>query len=139
MRKPKPHQPQPFAPTDPRSRWVGPEHLAKITVNGVPATALIDGGAQVNAVTSRFQEEHGLPLYPLSELLAGDITIVGNAGVRTSPKGFTLAKIRIEGIAGYEEENVLLVQDDDSLKGEQVPIVLGTCTINRVIPRIKES
>ena len=66
---PKPHQPR-FPPTDPRSRWVGPEHLATVLIDDCSTTALVDGGAQVNVMTSDFLKK--LRLSMIREMLPLD-------------------------------------------------------------------
>ena len=118
---------------------MGPEHLAAVQIDDHTTTALVDGGAQVNVMTSDFLGKLELPLHPLSDLYEGKITIVGNAGLRTTPLGFTIATVKINGVADYQEEHVFMVQHDSSYKAKKVPIILGTCTINRVVPMIKES
>ena len=42
-------------------------------------------------------------------------------------------------VAGYDEDVVFLVVLDGSDFGKRVPIVIGTCTLTRVINVIKET
>ena len=50
-----------------------------------------------------------------------------------------IARLQVREVAGYDEDVVFLVVPDGSNFGKQVPIVIGTCTLVRVINVIKES
>ena len=50
-----------------------------------------------------------------------------------------IARLQVKEVAGYDEEVVFLVVPDESNFGKQFPIVIGTCTLTRVINVIKES
>ena len=39
---------------DTRDRWLGPENIGQILVNGQPVTTLINNGARMNTVTPSF-------------------------------------------------------------------------------------
>ena len=55
------------------------------------------------------------------------------------PLGFVIARLQVGEVAGYDEDAVFLVVPDGSNFGKRVPIVIGTCTLARVINVIKES
>ena len=67
------------------------------------------------------------------------VNLVGLGGMRTSPLGFIILCIQVWGIAGYDEDVVFLVVPDESDFGRRVPLVMGTCTISRLINVIHES
>ena len=50
-----------------------------------------------------------------------------------------IARLQVREVAGYGEDVVFLVVPDGSNFGKRVPIVIGTCTLVRVINVIKES
>ena len=50
-----------------------------------------------------------------------------------------IARLQVREVAGYDEDAVFLVVPDGSNFGKRVPIVIGTCTLARVINVIKES
>ena len=50
-----------------------------------------------------------------------------------------IARLQVREVAGYDEDVVFLVVPDGSNFGKRVPIVIGTCTLARVINVIKES
>ena len=45
----------------------------------------------------------------------------------------------MEGVWGYDEDQVALVISDPTNFGSRVPVTLGTSAINRIINVIKES
>ena len=47
--------------------------------------------------------------------------------------------MQVRGIAGYDKDAVFLVVPDESDFGWRVPLVVGTCTIGRMINVIRES
>ena len=76
---------------------------------------------------------------PLSGLVNYPLHLVGLGGRRTCPLGFVIARLQVREVAGYDEDVVFLVVPDGSNFGKRVPIVIGTCTLARVINVIKES
>ena len=120
-------------------RWVGPETLVDVVLEGCEASALADSGSQVNTMTPEFVQERGYPVLPLSGLVNYPLHLVGLGGRRTCPLGFVIARLQVREVAGYDEDVVFLVVPDGSNFGKRVPIVIGTCTLARVINVIKES
>ena len=43
---------------DAHDRWLGPENIGQILVNGQLVTALIDNGARMNTITPSFVKRH---------------------------------------------------------------------------------
>ena len=76
---------------------------------------------------------------PLSDLLDGTLGINGFGGVYTQTLGYVIIRVQVEGVRGYDEDQVTLVKPDSTTFGSQVLIILGTPTINRIINVIKES
>ena len=67
------------------------------------------------------------------------VPLVGVGG-RTRTLGYVLIRVQVEGVPGYDKDQVAFVVDDPTTTfGIQVLIVLGTPTINRVIAMMKES
>ena len=64
---------------------------------------------------------------------------MGLGGMRTSPLRFVILRIQVWGVTGYDEDAVFLVVLDESDFGRRVPLVMGTCTISRLINVIHES
>ena len=65
--------------------------------------------------------------------------INGFRGLFSQPLGYVIIRVQIEGVRGYDEDQVALVIPDSTAFGSQVPVTLGTLTINCIINVIKES
>ena len=66
-------------------RWVGPETLVDMVLEGCEALALADSGSQVNTMMPEFIQERGYPVLPLSGLVNYPLHLVGLGGQRTVP------------------------------------------------------
>ena len=55
--------------TGPTTRWVGPEMLVDVMLEGCEVSALADSGSQVNTMTLEFVQEWGYPVLPLDGLV----------------------------------------------------------------------
>ena len=123
----------------PASHWIRPETLVELTVEGRNFNALADNGSQVNTITPALVQQYGFPVLPLEDLVDYLLNLMGLGGKCTSPLGFVILQVQVRGIAGYDEDAVFLVVPDESEFGRRVPLVVGTCTISRIINVIKES
>ena len=120
-------------------RWVGPETLVDVVLEGCKASALADSSSQVNTMMPEFVQEQGYPVLPLSGLVNYPLHLVRLGGQCTCPLGFVIVRLQVKEVAGYDEDIIFLVVPDDSTFGKRVLIVIGTCTLARVINVIKES
>ena len=125
--------------TGPTTRWVGPETLVDMVLEGCEALALADSGSQVNMMMLKFIRERGYPVLPLSGPVNYPLHLVGLGGRRTCPLGFVIARLQVKEVAGYDKDVVFLVVPDGSNFSKWVPIMIGMCTLGRVINVIKES
>ena len=123
----------------PTSHCIGPETLVELTMEGRNFNALADSGSQVNTITPALVQQYGFPVLPLEDLMDYLLNLVGLGGKRTSPPGFVILHMQVQGIAGYDEDTVFLVVPNESEFGWRVPLVVGTCTISRIINIIQES
>ena len=82
-----------------------------------------------------YVQTHDLDMGPIRELQSMNLGIVihGVGGAHTSPMGYVVMKVQIEGIPSYGEDQVFLVVDDNSAYSRPIPIILGTPTINHVV------
>ena len=113
--------------------------LVELTVEGRDFNTLADSGSQVNMITPALVQRYGFPILPLEDLMDYPLNLVGLGGKRTSPLGFVILCMQVRGIAGYDEDAVFLVVPDESNFGWRVPLIVGTCTIGRMINVIRES
>ena len=123
----------------PTLHWIGPETLVELTVEGRNFNTLADSGSQVNMITPTLVQQYGFPVLPLEDLMDYPLNLMGLGGKCTSPLGFVILRIQVWGIAGYDKDTVFLVVPDESDFGQRVPLVVGTCTIDRMINVIQES
>ena len=113
--------------------------LVELTVEGRNFNALADSGSQVNMITLTLVQQYGFPVLPLEDLMDYPLNLVGLGGKCTSPLGFVILHVQVRGIAGYDEDTVFLMVPNESDFGQRVPLVVGTCTISRMINVIRES
>ena len=106
---------------------------------------MLDTGARVNLVTPAYVRRHKMKVGSISALdhslnpFGRRVPLVGVGG-RARTLGYVLIRVQVEGVPGYDEDQVAFVVDNPTTSfGIQVPIVLGTPTINRVIAAMKES
>ena len=119
-------------------RWIGPETLVDVVLEGHEVLALADSGSQVNTMMPEFMQEWGYPVLPLDKLVNYPLHLVGLGRQCTCPLGFVITRLQVREVAGYDEDIVFLVVPDESAFGRWVPLVIGTCTLAQVINVIKE-
>ena len=123
----------------PTRHWIRPEMLVELTVEGRNFNALADSGSQVNTITPALVQQYGFPVLLLEDLVYYPLNLMGLGGKRTSLLGFVILHMQVQGITGYDEDAVFLVVAEESEFGQRVPLVVGTCTIGRIINIIQES
>ena len=121
----------------PISHWIGPETLVDLTIEGRNVDALADSGSEVNMITPTLVQQYAFPVLPLGDLVDYPLNLVGLGGKRTSMLGFVILHIQVSEIVGYDEDVVFLMVPNEF--GQRVPLVIGTCTIGRIISVIQES
>ena len=117
----------------PTLHWIRPEMLVEPTMEGRNFNALADSGSQVNMIIPALVQQYGFPVLPLEDLMDYPLNLVGLGGKHTSPLRFVILCIQVQGIAGYDKDAVFLVVPDESNFAWRVPLVVGTCTISRMI------
>ena len=123
----------------PTAHWVGPQTLVGLWVEGREVDALANSGSQVNTVTSGYVCQHEFPVLPLHDLVDQPLILVGFGGMRTRLLGFVILRVQVIEIAGYNEDMVFLMVPDESEFSWHVPIVIGTCTLGRIINVIRRA
>ena len=83
--------------------------------------ALLDNGAQINTITPKYISDHSL----------------GNTYMR--PLGYVIMWVQVDGVQGYDEDQIALVIPDLSNFVAQIPVILGTPTIIHIINVMKET
>ena len=91
--------------------------------------ALLDNGAQVNTITPRYVSNHSLQVGPITNLMGSKVTCVGLHNAYTRPLGYVVIWVQVDGVQGYDEDQIALVILDLSNFMARVPVILGTPTI----------
>ena len=129
----------PFLNPDPFQQWYRIENVAKVKVNGESCMALLDNGAQVNTIMLRYVNKHSLQVGPITDLMGSKITCVGLGNAYTQPLGYVVIWVQVDGVWGYDEDQIALVIPDFSNFATRVPVILGTSTIGQVVNVMREA
>ena len=100
--------------------------------------ALLDNGAQVNTITLRYVCEHSLEVGPITELMGSKVACVGLGNAYTKPLGYLVIRVQVDGVWGYDEDQIGLVIPDFSKFAARVPVILGMPTIGQVVNVMRE-
>ena len=84
-------------------------------------------------ITPALVQQYGFPILPLEDLMDYPLNLMGLGKKHTSPLGFVILHVQVRGITGYDEDAVFLVVPNESEFRWRVPLVVGTCTIGRII------
>ena len=88
-------------------------------------------------MTPEFVKAHFLDVSPLSGLVDGTLRVNGFGRLFSRPLSYIVIRVQVEGVQGYDEDQVAQVIPDPTDFGSQV--ILGKPTINQIINVIKES
>ena len=108
---------------------MGIENVAKVKINGESCKALLDNGAQVNTIMLRYVKEHSLQVGKVTDLMGSKVACVGLGNAYTRPLGYVVIWIQVDGVRGYDGDQIALVILNFSKFATRVPIILGTPTI----------
>ena len=100
--------------------------------------ALLDNGAQVNTITPRYVSKHSLQVGPITDLMGSKVTCTGLGNAYTKPLGYVVIWVQVDGVWGYNEDQIALVNPDFSNFATTVPLILGMPTIGQVVNVMRE-
>ena len=123
---------------DTRSHWLGRDNVGYATIEGKQMPVLLDMGANVNMITLECVVALGLQMGPLMDSNEGGITIDQPFNYEGRLIGYVMS-VQINGISGYNEDQVVLMAHSSTEFTHHVPIILGTPTMDHVIATLKES
>ena len=84
----------------------------------------------INAMTLQFIKAHFLDVRPLSDLVNVTLSLNGFGRLLSQPFGYVIIRVQVEGVWGYDKDQMALVVPNPADFGYQVPVILGTQTIN---------
>ena len=67
------------------------------------------------------------------------VACVGLGNSYTRPLGYAIVQVQVDGVWGYDEDQIALIIPDPSHFAKRVPIILGTPTIGQVVNVMKEA
>ena len=100
---------------------------------------LLDNGAQINTIMPKYVSDHSLQMGLITDLLGAKVTCMGLGNAYMRPLVYVIIWVQVDGVQGYDEDQVALVIPDLSNFVAWIPVILGTPTISRVINVIKEA
>ena len=112
------------------THWSGPENIAWVKIDDDSSWALLNSGSIMNAVTPELIKAHFLDVGPLINLVDGMLSINGFGGLFFQPLVYVIIRVQVEGVKGYDKDQVALFIPDSTAFGSRVPVTLGTPTIN---------
>ena len=112
--------------------------MARVKINGESCMALLDNGAQVNTIMLKYVSDNSLWVGPITDLLGWKVASMGLCSTYMRPLGCFVIWVQVDGVQGYDEDQIALVIPDLSYFVAQVPVILGTPTIVQVGNIMKE-
>ena len=100
--------------------------------------ALLDNDMQINTFMPSYVKSHSLEMGPITNLISRRVVCIGLGNAYTWPLGYVIVKVQVDGVQGYNEDQIAQVVPDLSNFTERILIILGTPTISCVINVIKE-
>ena len=129
----KPPQQAPVLNPDPFQHWYGVENVARVRINGESCMALLDNDEQINTITPKYVSDHSLQMEPITDLLGARVTCVGLGNGYTRPLAYIVIRVQVDGVQGYDEDQIALVIPDLTNFAARIPLILGTHTISCII------
>ena len=104
-------------------------------INGESCVALLDNDTQINTITPNYVKSHSLEMGPIKDLISTRITCVGLGNVYTHPLGYVIVWVQVDGVQGYNKDQIALVVPDESKFVEWVSVILETPTIGCIMKK----
>ena len=100
--------------------------------------ALFDNSAQIKTIMPKYVSDHSLQVGLITNLLGAKVTFIGLGNAYTRPLGYVVIWVQVDGVQGYDKDQIALVIPDISNFTARVPVILGTPTISCVVNVMKE-
>ena len=100
--------------------------------------ALLDNGTQINTTTPNYVKNHLLEMGPITDLIGAIVTCLGLGNAYTWSLGYIIVWVQVDGVQGYDEDQIALVVPDELKFVKWIPVILGTPTISHIINVMKE-
>ena len=70
--------------------------MARVRINGEVYMALLDNGAQINTITSKYVSDHSLQMAPITNLPGAKVSCVGLGNAYMRPLGCVVIQVQID-------------------------------------------
>ena len=87
--------------------------------------ALLDNGAQINTIMPKYVSDHSLLVGLITDLLGAKVACVRLGNAYTRPLGYIVIWVQIDGVQGYDKDQIALGILDLSNFAAWNPIILG--------------
>ena len=93
----------------PFQHWYRVKNIAKVKINGESCQALLDKGTQINTITPNYVKNQSLEMGPITDLISMRVACVGLGNAYTHPLGYIIVQVQVDGVQGYDEDQIALV------------------------------
>ena len=100
--------------------------------------ALLDNGAQINTIMPNYVKSCSLEVGQITDLIGRRVFCIGLGNAYTQPLSDVIVKVQVDGVLGYNEDQIALIVLDLSNLAERIPIILGTPTVSHIVNVMKE-
>ena len=83
--------------------------------------------------------ECSLQVGPITDLMGSKVASVGLGNAYTRPLGYVVIWVQVDGVWGYDEDQIALVIPDISNFATRVPVIQGMPTIGQVVNVMREA
>ena len=135
----KSSQQTPFLNPDPFQHWHGVKNMARVRIDGKSCMVLLDNGAKINTIMLKYIRDHTLQMGLITDLLDAKVACMGLGNAYTRPLGYVVILVQVDGVQGYDEDQIALVILDLSNFAAEIPVILGAPTISQVVNVMKEA
>ena len=88
--------------------------------------AFLDNGAHINTIMPKYVSDHSLQIGLITNLLGAKVTCMGLGNAYMRPLGYVIIWVQVDGVQGYDKDQIALVIPDLSNFAAQIPFILGT-------------
>ena len=74
----------------------------------------------------------------ITDLLCAKVACIGLRNTYTRLLGYVVIQVQVDGVQGYDEDQIALVIPDVSNFAARVPVILGTSTISHMVNVMKD-
>ena len=85
--------------------------------------ALLDNGAQINTIKPKYVRDHSLQMKLITNLLGAKVTCMGLGNDYVRPLGYVIIQVQVDGVQGYDKDQISLVIPDLSNFVAQIPVI----------------